>query len=454
MTAAPLPPRRRLLDGARPPAGRGDPSSGHRSFGLRHLWALALIGFTLLGPALPALADGELIKGVHEVRDGDERTPVGGVGVDVFVGEEEVGSATSADDGTWSVPVPGSGTYRVVLDVGSLPDGVAPTDPERTELDNVDVRSGQEKVVRFQLGPGRVVESDPWARAGNLFIVGLRFGSIIALSAIGLSMIYGVTGLVNFAHGELITLGAVITWWFNALLGWHLLLAAIPGVLAVAAFGGAQERWLWLPLRRRRSGTVALIVVSIGLSFFIRYGVVLVPFGGIPQSYRQYAIQEPWRFLGLEATPKTVAIIAASIVILGLVGLALQRSRTGMAMRAVSDNPDLARSSGIDVDRVILWTWIFGAGLAALGGVFFGISEGVEWQMGFRLLLMVFVAVVLGGLGSPYGAMLGGLLIGVLVEMSTLWLSVEFKNVIALGAMIVMLLFRPQGLLGQRERVG
>ena len=123
-------------------------------------------------------------------------------------------------------------------------------------------------------------------------------------------------------------------------------------------------------------------------------------------------------------------------------------------MRAVSDNPDLARSSGIDVDRVILVTWVVGAGLAALGGVFFGLSETVEWQMGFRLLLMVFAAVVLGGLGSPFGAMLGGFLVGVIVEMSTLFLSVEFKNVIALGALIIMLLFRPQGLLGQRERVG
>jgi neutral amino acid transport system permease protein len=421
---------------------------------LKRLVLVAVVGSTLAMMAAPAFAEGEAITGVHEVRDGDERTPVGGVVTEVYLGEELIGTATSADDGTWSLAVPGPDTYRVVLDIGSLPDGVAPTDPERTELDNVEVRSGQEKVVRFQLGPGRVVETSPWARAGNLFIVGLRFGAIIALSSIGLSMIYGVTGLVNFAHGELITLGAVITWWFNALLGWHLVLAAIPAVLLVAAFGGAQEQWLWLPLRRRRSGTVALIVVSIGLSFLIRYGVVLVPFGGTPQSYRQYAIQEPWTFLGLEATPKTVFIIVASAVLLTLVGLALQRSRMGTAMRAVSDNPDLARSSGIDVDRVILWTWVFGAGLAALGGVFFGVSEGIEWQMGFRLLLMVFVAVVLGGLGSPYGAMLGGFIIGVLVEMSTLWLSVEFKNVIALGAMIVMLLFRPQGLLGQRERVG
>lgn len=415
---------------------------------------LALVAVAVLLVPVAAAAEGELIRGVHEVRDGDERTPVAGVTVEVFLGDESVGTATSSDDGTWSVPVPGPGTYRVVLDVGSLPDGVAPTDPDRTELPNVDVREGQEKLVRFQLGPGRAVESDLWGRVGGLFLVGLKFGAIIALCSIGLSMVYGVTGLVNFSHGELITLGAVITWWFNVLAGWHLVWAAIPGVLLVAAFGGAQEQWLWKPLRRRRAGNVSLIVVSIGLSLLLRYGVILVPFGGQPQSFGQYAIQQTWTFLGIDVVPKNLFIIVASALILVLVGLGLQRTRFGTAMRAVSDNPDLARSSGIDVDKVIMVTWVAGAGLAGLGGVFFGVTEVVEWQMGFRLLLLVFSAVILGGLGSAYGAMLGGFIIGVLVEMSTLFLSVEFKNAVALFILIIMLLVRPQGLLGRRERIG
>jgi len=421
---------------------------------LKRLVLAAVVGSTLVMVATPAFAEGEAITGVHEVRDGDERTPVGGVVTEVYLGGELIGSATSADDGTWIVAVPGPGTYRVVLLVDELPEGVAPTDPERTELDNVEVRTGQEKVIRFQLGPGRVNDTSIVSRVGELFFIGLKFGAIIALCSIGLSMIYGVTELVNFAHGELITLGAVIAWWFNVLAGWHLALAAIPAVLIVAAFGGAQERWMWLPLRRRKSGTISLIVVSIGLSLLLRYGIILVPFGGQPQSFRQYAIQAPWTLFGIGVVPKTLFIIVATAVILLLVGLGLQRTRFGTAMRAVSDNPDLARSSGIDVDQVILVTWIVGAGLAGLGGVFFGLSETVEWQMGFRLLLMVFAAVILGGLGSPFGAMLGGFLVGVLVEMSTLFLSVEFKNVIALGALTIMLLFRPQGLLGQRERVG
>ena len=123
-------------------------------------------------------------------------------------------------------------------------------------------------------------------------------------------------------------------------------------------------------------------------------------------------------------------------------------------MRAVADNSDLAESSGIDVQRVIRVTWIVGAGLAGLGGVMFGISEQVQWDMGFKLLLLIFAAVVLGGLGTAFGAMLGGFIVGVAVEMSTLWIAVEFKTAVALGILIAMLLVRPQGLLGVKERIG
>lgn len=430
--------------------------SSNRSAGSRR--ARIALGATalclLLGIAAPALAAGETIGGVHEVRDGDERTPVGGVRVEVHLGDDLVGEATSADDGVWSVPVPGPGVYRVVLDVDNLPDGVAPTDPDRVELDNVDVRSGQAKVVRFQLGPGRSGGGVGLERVLETLVVGLKYGAIIALSSIGLSMIYGLTGLVNFSHGELVTLGAVLAWWFNASVGWHIAVAAVPAVLIMAAFGGVQERYLWLPLRRRRSGDIALIVVSIGFSFVLRYGLILVPFGGMPRSYRQYAIQRPVEILGLSILPKDIFVIVASLVILTVIGVALQRTRLGTAMRAVADNPDLSRSSGIDVDRVILVTWVLGSGLAALGGVFFGLAEVVEWQMGFRLLLMIFAAIVLGGLGSAYGAMLGGFVVGILVEMSTLFLSVELKTVTAMVILIAMLLVRPQGLLGQRERIG
>ncbi len=419
----------------------------------RALFVVALLGVFAVA-ALPALAEGETIQGILRAVDGDETTPVEGVVITVFSGDETVGQAVSGPDGAFSVPLPAEGTYGVRLDPASLPEGVGLTDPTKSELPNVRVRAGQLKTVRFQLGPGRVVDVNMWERVGELTVIGLKLGAIIALSAIGLSLIFGVTGLVNFAHGELVTLGALLTWWFNTAMGLHLALAAVPGVLAVAAFGGVQERWLWRPLRARRTGNIAMIVIAIGLSLFLRYGAILVPFGGLPRPFRQYVIQTPMEILGLSIVPKNLVIIGASALILTAVGLMLQKTQIGMAMRAVADNADLARSSGINVDKVVLVTWIVGGGLAALGGVFFGVSEIVEWEMGFKLLLLIFSGVVLGGLGTAYGAMLGGFVVGLAVELSTLVLPVEFKQVVALLALVVMLLFRPQGLLGRKERIG
>lgn len=417
---------------------------------------LAIAILLLMVNPLAALAEGETIRGTLEKIDGDERTPVAGVTIEVQLNGALVGSTESNDEGEWEIPVPGANTYLVRLDVDTLPDGVALTDPDKFELPSVGVRANQNKTARFNLGPGLVSGVSTWTRVSSLFIVGLKFGAIIALASIGLSLIFGVTGLVNFAHGDLVTLGAVIAYWFNAAgggPGWHILLAAIPAILLVAAFGGGQEQWLWRPLRDRGVGLVSMIVVSIGLSFVIRY-LILVIFSGLPRPYRDYAIQNDIQILGITTVPKNLAIIGFTAVVLLIVGLFLIRTRLGTAMRAVADNADLAESSGIDVARVIRATWIVGAGLAGLGGVMFGISEQVQWDMGFKLLLLIFAAVVLGGLGTAFGAMVGGFIVGVAVEMSTLWIPVEFKTAVALGILIAMLLVRPQGLLGVKERIG
>lgn len=411
--------------------------------------------FVLLAPSA-AIAEGETVKGRLESIEGEERIPVEGVTITVESGGSEIGTAVSDAEGSWEIPVPGAGTYLVRLETDTLPDGVALTDPEAFELPEVAVRDGQNKTVRFNLGPGLGSTVTFWERAAGLFVIGLKLGAVIALSSIGLSLIFGVTGLVNFAHGELLTLGAALALFFNASSlgpGWHVLIAAVPAVLLVAGFGGAQERWLWRPLRAKGAGVVSMIVVSIGLSFALRY-LILIVLGGLPRPYNQYAVQPSVDFLGISIVPKNLYIIAFSLVVLSAFGLFLIRTKIGTAMRAVADNTDLAESSGIDVQRVILVTWLVGAGLAAMGGVMFGISEQVQYDMGFRLLLLIFSAVILGGLGTAFGAMLGGFVIGVLVEMSTLWLPVEFKVAVGLAILIVMLLVRPQGLLGSRERVG
>lgn len=422
---------------------------------VRALLAATILA-TLVLAAPAAASDGMSIQGTLEVIDGEGRSPVAGVTITVTRDDTVVGVAVTDDTGAWKVEVPGAGIYAVTLDVATLPEGVALSDPGRSTLPQVEVRTGQEKVVRFNLGPGVGSTVDAWNRVWGLALIGLKLGAIIALCAIGLSLIFGVTGLVNFAHGDLVTLGAMLAFLFNATPvgpGWHLVVATVPAVLLSGAFGAAQELGLWRPLRRRRSGLISLIVVSIGLGFVIRY-LVLVAFKGQPRPYSDYAVQAPIDFLGAPIVPKSLVVIGISVVALVAVGIFLMRTKTGTAMRAVADNADLAESSGIDVGRVILVTWVMGSALAGLGGVLMGASEQVQWDMGSRLLLLVFAAVVLGGLGTAFGAMLGGFVIGVAVEMSTLVLPVEFKHAVALGILIVMLLVRPQGLLGLRERVG
>jgi branched-chain amino acid transport system permease protein len=182
--------------------------------------------------------------------------------------------------------------------------------------------------------------------------------------------------------------------------------------------------------------------------------VYQVVFEASPRSFAQYGAQAPWEWGPLRFPPKQLVVVAVCAIVLVGVAIALQRTRLGVAVRAVSDNRDLAESSGIDVERVVRLVWVGGAALAGLGGVMFGLVQKVQWDMGFRLLLVIFAAVILGGLGSAYGPILGGLAIGVVSELSTLWFPAEFRVAWALAVLVVVLLVRPQGFLGQRERIG
>jgi neutral amino acid transport system permease protein len=421
--------------------------------GLTTLISAAVALAVLAGPAA---AQDSSIRGELERIDNEAGQPVEGVNITVVLDGTEIGSAVSEADGSWEIPVPGAGTYEVSLDVGSLPDGVAPTDPDGMVLPEVAVRSGQNKTVRFNLGPGISSAISDLDRFKDLVVLGLKLGAIISMAAVGLSLIFGVTGLVNFAHGEFVTFGAAIAFFFHVAgsgPGWGLIAAGVPAVLLTAGFAAGQEAVLWRPLRHRRTGPVAMLVISIGLSFAVR-NLILIILGGEPKTYEDYVIQEPWHFWGFSIVPKNLLIIGASLVILGGVGLFLRYAQAGIAVRAVADNKDLAESSGIDVNRVIMIAWLMGGALAGLSGVLLGVSEKVEWNMGFRVLLLIFAAVVLGGLGTAFGAMLGGFVIGLAVEVSTFWIATELKNGVALAILVVMLLWRPQGLLGTRERIG
>ncbi|TLS40714.1 branched-chain amino acid ABC transporter permease [Streptomyces montanus] len=294
------------------------------------------------------------------------------------------------------------------------------------------------------------------ARFLQALIDGVQFGVIIAITAVGLSLVFGTIHLINFAHGEFVTIGATFAFFLNASPagpGWHLIPAAAAAVLFGALLGAAVDRGIWRPLRARGTGLINLFIVTIGLSLLLRH-IVLVLYGTRPASFAQYDIQEAIDLGPVGITPRDLTVTLLSILVLLGVAALLQRTRIGTAVRAVSVNRDLAEASGIDVQRVVLVVWMFGGALAALGGVFFGLVEIITWDMGFKLLLLMFAGIILGGLGSAYGAMVGSLVIGIVAQVSTLWFPVDLQYAWALLVLIVVLLVRPQGILGRRERVG
>ncbi len=396
----------------------------------------------------------ESVGGTLEAEDDEgEEVLVEGAGITVTTPDgAEVGTAETAEDGTWRIDLPGPGEYIVTIDPETLPDGIELRNEDRASLE-VTLRPGQTRPIIFALGDdGREIGSR-FDQFLQLCVEGIKFGLIIAITSIGLSLIFGTTGLVNFAHGEIVTFGALVAYFFNQTVGIQLIGAALLAIVVTGLAGGALDLGLWRPLRRRKTGLIAMMVVSIGLGFLLRY-IFLYQFGGRTRPYGDYAIQRAIDIGPISITAKDLYSILIAVVVLVAVGLALQLTRIGKAMRAVADNPDLAESSGIDVDRVILFVWVSGSALACLGGVLFGLGEQVSFQFGFQLLLLMFAGVTLGGLGTAYGALLGSFVIGIFVQVSTLWVSTELKNVGAFAILIVILLVRPQGILGRAERVG
>jgi len=396
-----------------------------------------------------ATAAGETVQGT--LRNGTEA--LAGVTITVTTAAgAAVGKAVTDEAGKFVIPVPAAGSYTVTLEVSTLPKGVAIREG-RSSTVTLPVAVGQERPVLFPLGQGtRNVQSN-LDRLPQLALEGLNFGLIIALAAVGLSLIYGTTGLVNFAHGELITLGALLAYLFNVTLGLQLIPAAILAVIGAALLGGVQDRLLWRPLRKKGTGLIAMLVVTIGLALLAR-GFFLYLFGGSTAPFNDYQVQEGYDLGPVSLAPKDLISMLLCIAMLLAVAYALLRTRIGKATRAVSDNPALAASSGIDVERVISTVWIAGAGLAGLAGILLALAQQVSFQLGFQILLLVFAGVTLGGLGTAFGALVGSLVVGIFTQVSTLFVPTELKNAGALVVLILILLVRPQGILGRAERVG
>ena len=432
---------------------------------MRHLMVLLLLVVAaLLTPSAAAAAqDGEAVVGTLRGPDGE---PVAGVTIRVERAGQEIATATSGPDGRWRAEVPAPGDYDVILDTGTLPDALAVRDPDGATLPGVTIRPGQQRTVLFPIvsatdaapgaAPGPPSGPGTGAVLAQLTLAGIKFGAIIAITAIGLSLIFGTTNLINFAHGELVTIGAMAAFFLNAATlgpGWDLIPSALVAIAIGALVGAGLELGLWRPLRIRGTGRIQLFIISIGLSLLLRH-LLLVIFGSRPRPYADYIIQQAMVLGPIAITPRDLVITVLSLVVLAVVGVMLLRTRIGKAMRAVSDDRELAQASGVDAARIDLYVWTLGGGLAALGGVLFGLSEVVNWDMGFRLLLLMFAAVILGGLGSAFGAMAGGLVVGLIAQLSTAWFPVELQNAWALGVLILVLLVRPQGIFGRAERVG
>ncbi|MGV0792198.1 branched-chain amino acid ABC transporter permease [Mycolicibacterium sp. XJ1819] len=363
----------------------------------------------------------------------------------------QAATTRSDDAGRWTLQVPdGTYTFEVVAD--TLPDGVSVQGTVTRE-----VASGRVNAVVFTFGDVRTGQGTPmYERVIHLLIDGLRFGLVIAVAAIGLSLVFGTTGLTNFAHGELVTLGAVFAWVFNVSIGLPLVVATLLAIVLGGVVGWLNNAGLWHPLRKRRVGLIPQLVVSIGLAISLRY-LILMLFSDRTQAFADstVSIQRHWGPIAISDINLLTMVI--SVVVLVAVAVMLQKTRIGKAIRAVADNKSLAAASGINVERVITYVWCLGGGLAALGGVLLAVSElggRVQWEMGFKLLLLMFAGIILGGLGTAYGALLGCLVVGILVQLSTLIINPDLKYVGGLLILIFILVVRPQGILGSRERIG
>ncbi len=277
----------------------------------------------------------------------------------------------------------------------------------------------------------------------QLLVNGIAVGSILALAAIGLTLTYGILKLSNFAHGDFMTLGAYFTWLANTG-GINIWISMILGAVGTILAMLISEFLLWKPMRDRRASDTTLIIISIGLALFIRNGILLL-FGGSNQLY-QLPVVPALQFGNLRIAYYRIIVVGLAIAAIVILHLILQNTKIGKAMRAVADNIDLARVSGINVERVVLWTWAIAGTLAAFAGGMYGLIAVVRPNMGWFLILPMFASVILGGIGNPYGAIAGAFIIGIAQEMSVPLLGSEYKLGVALAIMIFILLVRPQGL--------
>lgn len=280
---------------------------------------------------------------------------------------------------------------------------------------------------------------------------GLSLGAIYALGAVGLTLVYGILRLVNFAHGDFLTFGAYMAFLVNVTWGAPLVVAVFWAMIATALLGLLFERLLWGPMRRQHAGFLQLILMSIGLAFLLR--AIVQWFWGTEIRQLDVNTTSTVELLGLRIGQTELIVVVVGIVVLIAVGLMLKLTLLGKQMRALSDDLELAETAGIDTRRVILFTWIFAGGLAGLAGVLAGSITNLRPELGFELLLPIFAAVILGGIGDAFGALAAGMVIGVMTEWSTLVIDARWKVAVGFLVLVIVLVVRPQGIFGRAKAI-
>jgi neutral amino acid transport system permease protein len=296
---------------------------------------------------------------------------------------------------------------------------------------------------------GALVVVKGYEAAAQATANGLVTGTYFALGAVGLALVFGVLRLVNFAHGDFLTFGAYTALLANVFFRLPVVVATAVAVASTALLAGVLELVLWRPMRARKAGGLQLLLTAIGLAFVIRNGIQLVA-GTEPRGLR-VDVTSAVTFLGgvrMGTTELTVMVVGLAVLV--FVAVLLSVSRLGREMRALADNLSLAEVAGVDTGRVIIATWLVAGSLSGLAGVLVAAAVGVlSPQFGFQLLLSLFAATVLGGIGNAYGALAGGLMLGLTQEWSTLFIDPRWKLSVGFVILILTLLARPNGLLGR-----
>jgi neutral amino acid transport system permease protein len=401
---------------------------------------------------LPAPEESGCIVGTLRTEEG----VLPGVELTITAPNGDAETATTDDDGKWNLKVTEPGQYAVEINEDSLPDGVV-TDGKTTVTVNLGASAPALIEVRTTSYSAETSKLDELLQSS---VNGLRLGLLLALASVGLSLIYGTTGLSNFAHAEQVTLGGMVAYGLINVGGLDLWSGGLLTLVICGATGWVQDRGMWQPLRRRGLGLTQMMIVTIGLSLAMQYAFQYFIGSRTVRVVQDNPeiIEWPSFMDGFEVrlSYQSVAAMVISLIVLAGIGFALLFTRIGRATRAVSDNPALAAASGIDVDKVIRLVWTVSAGLAGLSGMMYAlVSNGIKWDSGLQILLLLFAAVTLGGLGTAFGALLGSLVIGLVVETApALGAPGDLKYASALVILIVLLMVRPQGLLGRAERVG